>query len=191
MSDDDAPRKGGGKGGSGGKNLEGGKCKGGKSGKSAPSSAPSITRLTVVPKFLQEIQERYQPRESKRGLLEATLADKNGPLGKIGLDDADDDFDVQFAQVVETVTAHEEPKSKLTAEQEFWQASHGRRKAAEAVADASKRGADLSGDENPQVKFHRKGERETFSVREPKGERATANKSHSFSKGRLSFDDGE
>ena len=85
MSDDEGPRgkggkgkKGGGKGGGGG---GGGGKSGGKGGKAGERGRMSVSRLQVLPKFLQDIHAKYKPAEDKRGLQHAELLDKSSPLG--------------------------------------------------------------------------------------------------------------
>lgn len=61
MSDDEGPRgKGKGKKGKGG---GGGKDKGGKGGKPSGGGGINVSRLQVLPKFLQEIQAKYRPSD--------------------------------------------------------------------------------------------------------------------------------
>eukprot|EP00933_Yihiella_yeosuensis_P037082 TRINITY_DN30930_c0_g2_i1.p1 TRINITY_DN30930_c0_g2~~TRINITY_DN30930_c0_g2_i1.p1 ORF type:complete len:203 (+),score=57.09 TRINITY_DN30930_c0_g2_i1:86-694(+) len=98
MSDDEGPRgkgkgkkggKGGGKGGGGGGGGKGDKAGGGRPG-------TNITRNKVLPKFLQDMQNRMKPEESKRGLTHARLEDKTSGLGR----NDDDEYDIEGAQVV-------------------------------------------------------------------------------------------
>jgi len=79
--------KGGGGGGGGGK-------RGGKDG-----GGPSVSRLKVMPKFLQEMTARLAPKsEDKRGLAHARLNDKTSGLGR----NDNDEYDVEGATIVDS-----------------------------------------------------------------------------------------
>merc|ERR1719336_2412838 len=68
----------------------------------------SVTRLKVVPKFLQEVIERTRPEERKRGLNHTSLEDKKGLRGHI----SDDEYDIEGACVVGSGIMAEDVKSK-------------------------------------------------------------------------------
>ncbi|CAJ1362870.1 unnamed protein product [Effrenium voratum] len=110
MSDDEGPRgkggkgkKGGGKGGGGG---GGGGKSGGKGGKAGERGGMSVSRLQVLPKFLQDIHAKYKPAEDKRGLQHAELLDKSSPLGR----NDDDEYDFEDAQIVDSNLTEEDIK---------------------------------------------------------------------------------
>jgi len=107
MSDDEGGCKGKGKKGKGDGRREGGggggKSAGGKSGKGGKGDrdgggGPSVSRLKVVPKFIQEMQARLKPTEAKRGLDHAELGDKFSVLGRC----EDDEYDLEAAQIVDS-----------------------------------------------------------------------------------------
>ncbi|CAK9047421.1 Uncharacterized protein SCF082_LOCUS26561 [Durusdinium trenchii] len=103
MSDDEGPRKGKGK--SRGKGKEGGKS--GKSGgKASSGGGMSVSRLQVLPKFLQDIHARYRPSDDKRGLKHAEILDKSSPLGR----NDDDEYDFEDAQIVDSNLTEEDIK---------------------------------------------------------------------------------
>uniref|UniRef100_A0A7S4V9R3 Uncharacterized protein n=1 Tax=Alexandrium monilatum TaxID=311494 RepID=A0A7S4V9R3_9DINO len=95
MSDDERGPKGKGKRTKGDGRQEGGGKKGGQKG-GGGGGGPSVSRLKVVPKFIQEMQARLRPEEAKRGLDYAELKDKLTPLGTCD----DDEYDVEAAQIV-------------------------------------------------------------------------------------------
>ncbi|CAE8668416.1 unnamed protein product [Polarella glacialis] len=104
MSDDEGRGGGKGKGKDKGKKGEGKKGGGGGGGKSGGSKRDgggsgggmSVTRLKVLPKFLQDMVSGNKPEEAKRGLNHAKLEDKSFPLGR----NDDDEYDVEGAQIV-------------------------------------------------------------------------------------------
>mmetsp|Transcript_44650 Transcript_44650/g.103225 ORF Transcript_44650/g.103225 Transcript_44650/m.103225 type:complete len:194 (-) Transcript_44650:68-649(-) len=101
MSDDEGSHRGKGKRGKGeGGCRENAGSRAGKGGRGGGGGAGggSVTRLKVVPKFLQELQERLKPEESKRGLAHAELADKTAALQR---DDDDDEYDIEAAQIAD------------------------------------------------------------------------------------------
>ena len=82
MSDDEGPRGKGkgkkGKGGGGGGGGKGGKDRGGKGGKSSGGGI-NVSRLQVLPKFLQEIHAKYKP--SKVAQLQTEFANVDPSKG--------------------------------------------------------------------------------------------------------------
>jgi len=58
-----------------------------------------VSRIKVLPKFLQDMTRRCMPKDAKaRGLKHATLDDKQGPLGR----NDDDEYDLEGAQIVDS-----------------------------------------------------------------------------------------
>ncbi|CAE7567616.1 unnamed protein product [Symbiodinium natans] len=189
MSDDEGPRgkggkrgKGGGKGG-GGKGG-GGKGGGAKGGKAAEKSGGgfNVSRLQVMPKFLQEIHAKYKPSEAKRGLNHAELRDKSSPLGR---NDADE-YDFEDAQIVD---------SDLTAEEIR---VFARKRGASNTAPGTK--DEANPEEDGPVKFQKKEGRRTTAAVTRKlakklgaeaGEAGEASRAFSTKKQRLSFDADE
>mmetsp|Transcript_20871 Transcript_20871/g.24751 ORF Transcript_20871/g.24751 Transcript_20871/m.24751 type:complete len:146 (+) Transcript_20871:59-496(+) len=106
MSDDEGPRKGGKKGKGGGKGGGGGKGKERKGGSGGGKAGGlNVSRLQVLPKFLQEIHAKYRPSDDKkRGLKHAELQDKSSPLGN----NDDDEYDFEDAQIVDSNLTEEE-----------------------------------------------------------------------------------
>mmetsp|Transcript_8690 Transcript_8690/g.16465 ORF Transcript_8690/g.16465 Transcript_8690/m.16465 type:complete len:247 (+) Transcript_8690:54-794(+) len=95
MSDNERGSKGKGKGRKGeGKGKEGGRR--GRSDGGGSGGAP-VSRLKVVPKFLQEIHAKLRPSEEKRGLSHAELMDKRAEIGT----NDDDEYDFEGAQFMD------------------------------------------------------------------------------------------
>mmetsp|Transcript_127476 Transcript_127476/g.224560 ORF Transcript_127476/g.224560 Transcript_127476/m.224560 type:complete len:206 (+) Transcript_127476:108-725(+) len=109
MSDDEGGGK---KGGRKGKDRRGegggggGSGGGGKKGRDGggKGNGVSVSRMKVVPKFIQEMQARLKPSEAKRGLEHARLDDKQGPMGR----NDDDEYDFEDAQIVDSNLTAEE-----------------------------------------------------------------------------------
>eukprot|EP00747_Dinoflagellata_sp_TGD_P181487 gnl/TRDRNA2_/TRDRNA2_35349_c0_seq1.p1 gnl/TRDRNA2_/TRDRNA2_35349_c0~~gnl/TRDRNA2_/TRDRNA2_35349_c0_seq1.p1 ORF type:complete len:238 (+),score=70.29 gnl/TRDRNA2_/TRDRNA2_35349_c0_seq1:29-742(+) len=164
MSDDERgpPRKGrkgkgrddddfGGKGkkGGGGGGRKGG---GGSAGGGSGSSGPEVSRLKVVPKFLQAMMDKSTPEQAKRGLSHATLADKRAEIGR----NDDDEYDIEGAQVVGSDFTAEDVQAQTLKKEVFSRTSTIEKKtffAAEAKRPAE--GEDESG----PVRFRGKADR--------------------------------
>lgn len=96
MSDNERGSKSKGKGrkseGKGKEGIRRGSRDGGGSGGGAP-----VSRLKVVPKFLQEIHAKFRPSEEKRGLSHAELMDKRAEVGT----NEHDEYDFEGAQLMD------------------------------------------------------------------------------------------
>lgn len=111
MSDDEGPPGKKGRKGKGGDDKGckskggGGKGGGGSKGKGGGAdNGISVSRLKVLPKFLQDMQSRLKPSEEKRGLDHAKLNDKSSSLGC----NDDDEYDVEGATIGDGFTADDD-----------------------------------------------------------------------------------
>ncbi|OLQ00308.1 hypothetical protein AK812_SmicGene17038 [Symbiodinium microadriaticum] len=185
MSDDEGPRgKGGKRGGKGGGKGGGGKGGDRKGGKGSSERAGggsgggfNVSRLQVMPKFLQEIHQKYKPSEAKRGLNHAELQDKISPLGR----NDGDEYDFEDAQIVD---------SDLTAEEiRVFQRKRS------ATGAPSGKEEEPNKEEDGKMKFQKKADRSTATAaatrklaKKLSAEAGEAGQGFSMKKQRLSFD---